>query len=369
MKTLTFLFAAFLSLNVSAQQWSIEKANDWYAQQPWLAGCNFLPSTAINQIEMWQSLTWDKATIDKELSLASDLGFNTVRVYLHDLVYKHEKKAFLKKMDDFLSVCESKNIKPLFVFFDDCHNAQPQMGTQPEPIPGVHNSGWKQSPGYHTTLAYNNGSLSKRKQKELEKYIKGVLSHFKNDDRILGWDLYNEPGHSGNKPLKLLNDTWEWAWKIRPAQPLTGCVRGSSNEEAKRINAQNSDVYSFHTYLEPEEFKASVVEAISQAKGRPVWCTEYLARSTGNTFELCLPVFKENSIACWNWGLVDGKSATKWPWTSRKLLNGEASPIPSVDPKTVPTEPEIWFHEIFRNDGTPYKQEEVDFIQRIINQP
>lgn len=368
MRIFVVVIAALLAVQLNAQQWSVEKANNWYRQNPWLVGCNFLPSTAINQIEMWQSLTWDRATIEKELTMASELGFNTVRVYLHDLVYKHEKRAFLKKMDEFLSICESKNIKPLFVFFDDCHNAKPHMGIQPVPIPGVHNSGWKQSPGYHTTHAYHNGSVSESKKRELEKYVKGVLSHFKNDDRILGWDLYNEPGHSGNKPVELLKDTWSWSWEIRPDQPLTACVRGSSDKEAKTINAQNSDVYSFHTYLEPEGFKTSVEEAITGANGRPVLCTEYMARSTGNTFELCLPVFKENNIACWNWGLVDGKSATKWPWTSRKLQKGEARPIPTIEPSLVPEEPELWFHDIFRNDGTPYKKEEIDFIRKIISE-
>ncbi|MCL3780096.1 1,4-beta-xylanase [Prolixibacteraceae bacterium JC049] len=368
MRHLTFLIIALmLCISGYSQQWSVKQANDWYAKQPWLVGCNFLPSTAINQIEMWQSSTWDEKTIKKELDWAADLGFNTVRVYLHDLVYRTEKKAFLKKMNLFLEFCAKRNIKPLFVFFDDCHYAKPEMGKQPEPVPGVHNSGWKQSPGYHTTLAYEKNTISKADRKALEKYVKGVLTHFKNDDRILGWDVYNEVGQSGNKSTKLLLDTWEWAWKVRPLQPLTACVAGAANNDAKKINARNSDVYSFHNYSSPEGFRNSVAHAVKEAKGRPIFCTEYMARTTDNTFQNCMPTFKEKHIACWNWGFVDGKSATKWAWSSRKYKPGDAIPTPTTDPKTVSTDPPLWFHDIFRLDGTPYKKEEVKFIKEIIS--
>ncbi|MBK1877702.1 cellulase family glycosylhydrolase [Pelagicoccus mobilis] len=352
----------------SSRQWSVDKANEWYSEQAWLVGCNFLPSTAINQIEMWQASTWDCETIERELSMARDLGFNTVRVYLHDLVYKHEGEAFLDRIDEFLSICESKGIKTLLVFFDDCHGAQPKYGKQPELIPGVHNSGWKQSPGYHFNLAYEGGTHSQEGLEELERYVKNVLTRFKDDSRVLGWDLYNEPGHGKNKSLKLLRDTWNWAWDVRPSQPLTACVKGSSLQEAREMNAKNSDIYSFHTYMEPDAFKESVETAIREADGRPVWCTEYMARSTGNTFELCLPIFKEANIACWNWGLVDGKSGTKWPWSSRKLVKGEASPIPTGDPALAPEDPPLWFHDIFRSDGTPYRKAEVEFIKQTIRE-
>lgn len=362
---LILLLATFSQL-LCAQQWSVEKANKWYEKQPWLVGCNFLPSTAINQIEMWQTSTWDEKTIKQELSWCQELGFNTVRVYLHDLVYTSEGKAFLKKINDFLSICEERNIKPLLVFFDDCHYALPEMGKQPEPIPGVHNSGWKQSPGYHTTLAYENGTLSKRKKKELEKFVKDILSHFKNDDRILGWDLYNEVGQSKNQSFELLKDTWKWAWEVRPSQPLTACVAGAANPEAKNLNAKNSDIYSFHNYSSPKGFANAIAEATKQANGRPIFCTEYMARTTGNTFQHCLPVFQEKNVACWNWGFVDGKSATKWAWSSRKITAGAGVPVPTSDPAKAPANPPLWFHDILKKDGSPYKKEEVDFIKAIL---
>jgi len=348
-------------------QWTVEQANEWYADQPWLVGCNFLPSSAINSIEMWQASSWDPETIDKELAWAEELGFNTVRVYLNDLVFHHEKKGFLKRIEKFLVICQEHDMKPLFVFFDDCHWAKPEIGKQPDPIPGVHNSGWKQSPGWHITKAYEEGTIDQDTKERLEAYIKGVLTHFKDDDRILGWDLYNESGQDENMSQKLLTDTWRWAWEIRPSQPLTACVRGSQGEYAKQLNAKNSDVYSFHTYDGPGKFEKTIEMALQQANGRPILCTEYMARSKGNTFRLCLPVFKENKIACWNWGLVDGKSACKWPWSSReRVKGGDATPVPTGDPALAPADPPLWFHEIFRIDGTPYRQDEVDFIRDIL---
>ncbi|OXU16105.1 cellulase family glycosylhydrolase [Sedimentisphaera salicampi] len=360
---MVFCFAA----EAGNSQWSVEKAKQWYSKQPWMVGCNFLPSTAINQIEMWQELTWDPETIDKELGWAQELGFNTVRVYLHDLVYEHEKEGFIKRIDEFLDICQKHGMRPLFVFFDDCHWAWPHMGVQPKPVPGVHNSGWKHSPGWFTTKAYEKGTVSKTEKKKLEDYIKTILTEFSDDKRILGWDLYNEPGRSGNKPIKLLKDTWQWAWDVRPSQPLTACVNGCANDQAKRINAKNSDIYSFHSYHNPKGTQKQIEFAKKDSSGRPIFCTEYMARTKGSTFQNCLPVFKEEKISCWNWGLVDGKSGTKWPWSSRtRDRGGQIRPVPSSDPDNAPSDPPVWFHDIFRKDGTPYRQAEVDFIKKFL---
>lgn len=349
-----------------AQQWSVEKANDWYQKQPWLVGCNFLPSSAINQIDMWQDESWDPATIKKELTWAEELGFNCVRVYLHDLVYAAEKKLLLDKMDQFLVICEERGIKPLFVFFDDCHYAQPKMGKQPDRIAGVHNSGWKQSPGYYTNLAYTNNSISRKKAKSLEKYVKGVINHFKDDNRILGWDLYNEAGREGNQSDKLVADVWRWAWNVRPSQPLTACVSGATSKFAKEINAKNSDIYTFHGYSSPDIFTRKIENAVKEADGRPVICTEYMGRTRNNTFQNVMPKLKERNIGCINWGLVDGKSGTKWSWKTYGQKNpGDGIPRPKIDPVNVHFDPELWFHDILKKDGKPYIQEEVDFIKKM----
>jgi hypothetical protein len=198
-------------------KWSKEEANSWYKEQPWLVGCNFLPSSAINQLEMFQEDTFDEETIEKELDWAKDLGFNSLRVYLHDLLWS-EKDKFKKAFDKFLDICEKRNIKPIIVLFDDCHRPFPKLGKQPLPVKGVHNSGWKQSPGMELVNQVDEEKIDAKEFNRLKEFVQGVLKDFSSDERILMWDIYNEPGQFGigDKALKLLQYTWEWAYEIRP---------------------------------------------------------------------------------------------------------------------------------------------------------
>lgn len=324
------------------KQWTPEQANQWYDRQPWRVGCDYIPHTAINQLEMWQAETFDPFTIDRELGWAEDIGFNTLRVYLHDLLWEIDRAGFLARMDAFLTIAARHGICPLFVFFDDCWNPNPRPGWQPAPVPGMHNSGWLQSPG-------EAGYADPAHWSRLEAYVTGVLRHFGGDERILAWDLYNEPGNSGRgeKSLPLLTETFAWAWSVRPAQPLT-CGVWCDNEALNRFQIESSDVLSFHHYGEP----AGLEEMIARLKphGRPLLCTEYMARPRGCTFQTHLPILQRERIAAINWGFVSGKTQTIFPWGS---------------PAGAP-EPAVWFHDIFRPDGTPFDAAEVDFIQHML---
>ena len=100
------------------QPWTTARANQWYSQQPWLVGSNFIPSTAINQLEMWQAASFDLPTIDRELGWAESLGMNTMRVFLHDLLWQQDSAGFLKRMDQFLAVADKHHIRIMFVLFD-----------------------------------------------------------------------------------------------------------------------------------------------------------------------------------------------------------------------------------------------------------
>ena len=122
--------------------WTKEQANEWYKQWGWLRGCDFIPSTAINQMEMWQADTFDPVTIDRELGWAEDIGMNCMRVYLHHLVWETDKEGFKKRINEYLTIADKHHISTIFVFLDDCWNPTYQAGKQPEPQPGVHNSGW-----------------------------------------------------------------------------------------------------------------------------------------------------------------------------------------------------------------------------------
>ena len=344
----TFLsFLVFFSLNffteVRAQQstiWSVEKANKWYEEQGWLVGANFLPSTAINQLEMWQAETFDPITIDRELGWAAAIGMNTMRVYLHDLAWKVDAVGLKKRMDQFLSIAKKNKIKILFTIFDDCWNPDAAIGKQPAPKPGIHNSGWVRSPN---KMVHNDSTL----WKYLEAYVKDLLRTFKNDNRILMWDLYNEPGNSdyGIASLPLLKKVFEWAWAVRPSQPITGAT-WRSNKVIDDYLLQNSDVVTMHNYSDAANLEKEIQQKMKL--GRPVICSEYMARTRGSKFQTHLPIFKKYNVGAINWGLVAGKSNTIYQWDT---------PIPEG------SEPKIWFHDIFRIDGSAYDSAETGVIK------
>ncbi len=353
MKNLTSILLVFSFLIISCnnnlveeKRWPADKANDWYSQQNWIVGCNFIPSNAINQLEMWQEETFDPQTIDIELGYAQKLGFNSIRVYLHYLVWEQDPEGFKKRVDDFLNIAAKHNISTLFVLFDDCWNGDPKSGKQPDPIPGLHNSGWLQCPGQKqvtdSTLFPN-----------YEKYVKDIISHFKNDNRIIVWNLYNEPGNSGHEKetLPLLKNVFSWAQQVRPSQPLTAGVwlLGNDFKQLNEFQINNSDIITFHNYGDVENMQANIDTL--RKNGRPLICTEYMRRPINN-FETHLPILKNENIGAYNWGLVSGKTQTIYPWDSWN--------------KAYDSEPEIWFHDIFRQDGTPFDEEEVTDLKQII---
>jgi hypothetical protein len=331
---------------MSLPRWTAQQAWDWYNAQPWLLGCNFIPSTAINQLEMWQAETFDPATIERELGWAAGLGFNTARVFLHDLLWDgpgSDRAGFLARLDQFLTICQGRRIRPLLVFFDDCWNQHPQTGAQPAPRPGIHNSGWVQSPG-SAVVADPSG------WGRLEGYVQGVLAAFGRDQRILAWDLYNEPGNNqlGETSLPLLKAVFAWARAAVPVQPLTAGI-WYDHAALNIFSLAASDFISFHEYrAAPETLRAKI--ASLKTLERPLICTEYMARQAGSLFQHYLPVLKEEGVGAYNWGLVSGKTQTIYPWGSP---GGEPEPSP-------------WFHDIFRADGTPYDPAEVEAIQSVV---
>ena len=344
-------------------KWSIEESQNWYSQNNWIVGCNYLPSNAINQLEMFQEETFDVEINKKELSWARQLGFNSVRVYLHDLLWS-DPVGFSERLNILLDICASLEIKPLLVLFDDCHRPYPKLGVQPKPVSGVHNSGWKQSPGMAIVNGIHEEQSNNLEIIRLKKFVTEILNNFKDDQRILMWDIYNEPGQFGigDKSLTLLELTWKWAYEVRQSQPLTACLDGSVGEGNIKLNAENSDIITFHTY-EGEKLQETIDKL--KVHKRPLICTEYMAREFGSTFEFSLPIFKENNIGCYNWGLVAGKSQTHFGWsTILDLQKKKEDGIFLEDGDDIP-EPEIWFHDILRKDGTAYNENEVEFIKAI----
>ena len=327
-------------------RWTEAKAAKWQAAQPWLVGCNFNPSTAINQLEMWQGPTFDPVTIDRELGWAAGIGMNVLRVYLHDLAYAQDVAGFLGRMDQFLGIATQHGIRPGFAFFDDCWNHHPRPGRQPKPSPGVHNSGWVQSPS--KAVALEPASWGR-----LEEYVQAVLRRFARDGRVAYWDLYNEPGNGtlGAKSLPLLEAVFKWAWAVRPDQPLTAGVwaldvKENDHRVLEEYMYSASDIITFHDY-ETAEHLANQIASLRKHK-RPLLCTEWLRRPVSMVVTH-LPVFKKEGVGCINWGCVWGKTQTIYPWGS-----------PGGGP-----EPNPWFHDLFRADGTPFSEEEAQTFRTL----
>ena len=359
--TLLTAFVLTSPVAQSAERWSAEKANAWYAKQPWIVGADYLPSDAINQLEMFQAATWNPALNDRELALGESIGMNTMRVFLQDQLWQQDPEGFKKRLDEFLAIAARHHIRPILVLFDSCWDPLPKLGPQHAPVPGIHNSGWVQSPGSKELgdPAY---------EPKLEAYVKGIVGAFANDPRVLAWDIWNEPDspdeNYGAAVLPnhvalvdaMLPKAFAWARSVHPTQPLTsGVWDGDWSDPAKenattKIQLLESDVISFHDYSKPEKFEARVKEL--QPLGRPLICTEYMARGNGSTFEKILPIAKKYHVGAINWGLVAGKMQTWLPWDSW------THPY-------VTTQPKVWHHDIFHTDGTPYSLQEVDFIRKI----
>jgi hypothetical protein len=364
---LTFLVflcssAATWAADEPGQRWSEARAWEWQKKTGWLVGCNFLPSTAINQLEMFQKETFDLATIDRELGWAQSLGFNSLRVYLQDLLWQQDAAGFIQRLEQFLAVADKHGIGIVFVLFDSCWDPFPRLGQQRSPTPHLHNSGWVQSPGAEVLQ-------DPARQARLKDYVLGVVGHFRSDQRIHAWDVWNEPDNI-NRPayvekepankvdlvLPLLKQAFAWARSANPSQPLTSGVwigtwpDPNKLSPTEQVQLSQSDVISFHNYNDLGSLKQAVANL--QRYGRPMLCTEYMSRGNGSFFDPHLGFLKARGIGAFNWGLVDGKSQTIYPWDSwTKKYDGE---------------PPLWFHDIFRRDGRPYRPEEAAYIKDVV---
>ena len=346
-------------------RWTQEKANSWYQEQPWLMGSNYNPKSSINQLQMWQADTFDPSQIDQELGWAQGLGMNTMRVFLHDLLWKQDPDGFKKRLDTFLTISSKHKIHPMLVLFDSCWDPHPVLGMQHPPIPGVHNSGWVQSPGAEALTDI-------KEYPRLKSYVEGVIGAFADDPRILAWDVWNEPDNGNTESyakvevknkealvLNLLPQVFAWARSAHPTQPLTsGVWQGDWSTPAKlspiqHVQLEESDLISFHNYGWPEEFEQRV--SWLQSYHRPIICTEFMARGVGSTFDAILPIAKRRHVGAINWGFVVGKTQTNLPWDSWQK-------------PYVLQEPPVWFHDVLYGDGKPYREQEAKLMRELTGQ-
>ena len=323
------------------EQWSAAKANRWYAALDPIRGCNYLPRSAVNSTEMWQAESFDPETIAQELAWAQAAGFNSLRVFLQFIVWQADPAGFKQRIDKFLDIAAGYGITAMFIVFDDCAFAgkEPYLGRQDDPVPYVHNSGWTPSPGLKRVT-------DRAGWPKLKEYVLDIVGSFAADERVLIWDLYNEPGNSnlGEQSLPLVEAAFAWAREAGARQPLTTSIWTDYDGFMSQRILELSDITSFHHY------GAAGIEAPigrCQTFGRPVLCTEWLRRVVGQTVELILPIFARERIGWYNWGLVAGRTQTYLDW--RREMNEPASAL--------------WQHDIFHADGSPYSEAEIKLIR------
>jgi hypothetical protein len=338
-------------------RWNTELAARWATETGWVVGCNFTPSSASNQLEMWQADTFDPETIGRELGWAADIGMNSIRLFLHDLMWVLEGEAFLHRVDRVMDIAAGHGISVMPVLFDGIWDPEPRPGPQRAPRRGVHNSTWVQGPGAAVVA-------DRSRWDSLRPYVDGVMERFGTDERIVAWDLFNEPDSPNPAYLRrdptrkrqriadLLELVWDWAAEVDPSQPLTVGVYlkpwAPHPERASRVARtalERSDIISFHCY-EPEPVLQRAIDGL-RSLGRPLVCTEWMARPTSPP--ALIEVFRRTGVGCYTWGLVDGRSQTKYPWSSWVRRSTDRTP---------------WFHELLHPDGTPYDHEEKELFRR-----
>ncbi len=352
-------------------QWTKEQINGWYQQQGWMCGFNYLPRTAVNWTDIWQEETFDAATIDEELGWAHAAGYNTLRINLPFIVWQHDRDGLIKRIETFLGIAQKHALRVMLTLMDDCgfSGDEPYLGPQKAPIPGKHNSQAAASPGRDKVCDRHIWS-------EIERYVRDVIRTFRNDPRIIVWDLYNEPGNRGtfasgtqevfydekleHFALELMTQAFVWARDEDPTQPLTvGAWHlpldpdQPDNEiyqhPIDRAALQLSDVVSFHAYIGT----AKMVRVLRYAEqfGRPLMCTEWLARHVGSTFEEQLPLMHACNVVPYQWGLVRGKTQTFMPWPVVLQKREDYA--------------HLWFHDVFDEHGIPFRKAEMDLVGRL----
>lgn len=350
-------------------KWSEEKAWAWYKQQGWLCGFNYLPRYAVNWTEMWQRDTFSPDCIAQELQWAEAIGYNTLRTNLPFIVWLYDRDGLMERIERFLAISQQSSMRVMLTLMDDCafSGEHPFIGQQKQPISSLHNSQAAASPG-------RNIVMQPYLWVQVKDYICDIIGYFAHDERIAIWDLYNEPTNrmiftlEGEKAFdpalegyshQLMEKAFTWARSINPMQPLTvgawhvpnilnrsaAIYQHPTDQSALAL----SDIITFHSYV-PLDLLHQVISYLEKYS-RPMLCTEWLARHAGSEIHEQLPVFKEKSIGCYQWGLVKGRTQTHLPWPEIKRID--------------PDYENRWFHDLLDEKGGAYDQTETELIKKL----
>jgi hypothetical protein len=335
-------------------RWDERRAFQYMQRFGEVKGCNYVPSDGSSILH-----SPNKELIRREIGWARNVvGLNSVRVWVDLADYQINEEQVLTNFESFLGTCDANQIKVLPVlslqsFLDPEYDSKAAGASGPllDFHPSVHGGGWRYSNRLGWPCCEPEGNIPSKTmaawvktKPAAEHFIRSLLSRYAKDDRVLLWDLYNEAPKAA-RPL--VETIFQWAREVNPSQPLSVCWQGHDL----------SDVITFHTYARPGfetanrnspgwDFLTELDWA--RAWGRPMLCTEWLARPFGNTIEAILPFYERYHIGWYVWGLCAvGPAQYQFPWD-----------WPMGSPP-----PEKWFHCLLYPDGTPYSAEEILMIR------
>lgn len=349
------------------ERWSNEKAWDWYKSKKWIRGCNFISSDCANRIDQWQSYgaTDRFKTVDEELALAKSVGFNSIRVLVEYDVWDMEHDAFMQNLETYLQICDKHGITCMIVLANDCQTPKENykktvLGEQHFDL-GYH-GGRKVSPhqkGEETYNIFDEPEIATR----YIAMVREIITKYKDDKRVILWNILNEPGNRrGDKSLEFMKKMFQTAREIDPIQPLAADIWNGINEDGSaRTNIEQaamdlSDVISFHWY---GDF-CSMVKFVTALKktNRPIFCTEWLHRISGNNIFEIFPYFFSEGIASYQWGLVASyKTQYFEPW------NMLWEQYDNADKDALHLDFTKWQHDLFRPSHHPYDPNEIKIIK------
>lgn len=350
------------------EQWSKERAWAWYTARPWIRGCNFMSSDCANRIDQWQAYGFEERfeTAKRELALAAETGFNSIRIIPEFFVWEQEHDGFMERFERYIALAHENGISCMIVLGNDCmppkEEFDKRMHLGEQHVDWGFHGGRRVS--QHGTFGGAGYSVLDTREgaDRFCAFARELVERYKNDERVLMWDVFNEPGNSNRKSLSLpvLRHLFALIRGIDPIQPLTVGVWSETKHpeklpEIERFGLEHSDIVSFHCYRS----YADNVEILHRLKayGRPIVNTEWLARCIGNTVEEIFPLFFAMGVGCYNWGFVAGKYQTYEPWEG--MWDNYAK-----DPAHNGWDFDKWFHDLYRPSLHPYNPNEIALIKR-----
>ena len=375
-KLMIVALAAVLVSGARAERqgpWTKERAWEWYNAQPWIRGCNYMPASCANHIDLWQEYGSEARfeEMEREMALMEKDGFNAVRLLLGDYgfaVWRAEHDGMMKRFERMLEIFDRHGVRVILIFGNDCSRPKPiwslpPMGEQKYDV-GYHagrklaqHGSFPGQPGY---TAVDDPQLCE----EFFAMCEEFLSKYAHDRRILFWNLWNEPGanNRGTISTKHIRRLFKLAWTIDPDQPLAADLytseRNWTNDVAEAVGAELNDIVSYHSYS-PLSYQTVLAKKLKDRFGRPLVSTEWLGRIFNCTVQDVYPFFAQNRIGCTMWGYVNGKYQTHEPWEVT-WRQSEADPE-----KAREFDLTKWFHDLYRPSLRPYDPEEVNIIRRI----